>query len=62
MVHHGDVRKVLPRLRPGQYDCVVTSPPYWGLRDYGDPRQLGLEKSPWVYLDSMVAVFREIRA
>ncbi|MEQ1920230.1 MAG: site-specific DNA-methyltransferase [Elusimicrobiota bacterium] len=51
----------MPRLRANSYDCVVTSPPYWGLRDYGDRRQIGLERSPWVYLDEMVKVFREIR-
>ena len=61
MVHFGDVRRVLPSVRANRYDCVVTSPPYWGLRDYGDRRQLGLERSPWVYLDEMVLVFREVR-
>jgi len=37
--------------------CVVTSPPYWGLRDYGVAGQLGLEATPEVYLVTMVAVF-----
>ncbi len=41
--------------------CVVTSPPYWGLRDYGVPGQLGLEKTPDEYVAVMVAVFREVR-
>lgn len=40
---------------------VVTSPPYWGLRDYGIDGQLGLEPTPEEYCNSMVAVFREIR-
>ena len=40
---------------------VVTSPPYWGLRDYGTDGQLGLEPTPEEYCNSMVAVFREIR-
>jgi DNA modification methylase len=40
---------------------VVTSPPYWGLRDYGVAGQLGLEKSPEEYVEKMVAVFREVR-
>ena len=41
--------------------CVVTSPPYWGLRDYGVPGQLGLEPTPEEYVAHMVAVFREVR-
>jgi DNA modification methylase len=40
--------------------CVVTSPPYWGLRDYGVAGQLGLERSPEEYVAGMVAVFREV--
>jgi hypothetical protein len=39
--------------------CVVTSPPYWGLRDYGIGGQLGLEQTPEEYVANMVAVFRE---
>ena len=41
-------------------DCVVTSPPYWGLRDYGTGNQIGLEKSPEEYVNTMVEVFREV--
>jgi DNA modification methylase len=41
--------------------CVVTSPPYWGLRDYGIAGQLGLEPTPEAYVANMVAVFREVR-
>lgn len=40
--------------------CVVTSPPYWGLRDYGVEGQLGLEKTPEEYVEQMVRVFREV--
>lgn len=40
--------------------CVVTSPPYWGLRDYGHEGQIGLEKNPGEYVAAMVAVFREV--
>tara|TARA_Y100000310_G_C20583006_1_gene763938 strand:+ start:128 stop:919 length:792 start_codon:yes stop_codon:yes gene_type:complete len=39
----------------------VTSPPYWGLRDYGESGQLGLEDTPEEYVESMVKVFREVR-
>jgi DNA modification methylase len=41
--------------------CVVTSPPYWGLRDYGVAGQLGLEKTPEEYIAQMVEVFREVK-
>lgn len=42
-------------------DCVVTSPPYFGLRDYGTAGQIGLEPSPDAYVANMVAVFSEVR-
>lgn len=47
---------------PGEsvHTCV-TSPPYWGLRDYGQPGQIGLEKTPEEYVARMVEVFREVR-
>ena len=41
-------------------DCVVTSPPYYGLRDYGIDGQIGLEESPEEYVNTMVKVFREV--
>ena len=41
--------------------CVVTSPPYWGMRDYGVHGQLGLEATPDEYVANMVEVFREVR-
>jgi DNA modification methylase len=47
-------------LPAGSVQCVVTSPPYWGLRDYGVGGQLGLEPTPEEYIVSMVAVFREV--
>lgn len=48
-------------LRDGSVQCCVTSPPYWGLRDYGTPGQLGLEATPDEYVTHMVEVFREVR-
>jgi DNA modification methylase len=45
----------------GVFHCCVTSPPYWGLRDYGIDNQLGLEPTPDAYVANMVAVFREVR-
>ena len=41
-------------------DCVVTSPPYWGLRDYSTEGQLGLEETPEEWVTNLVAVFREV--
>lgn len=55
----GDARG-LP-LRAGSVDCCVTSPPYFGLRDYGIPGQLGLEATPDAYVAALVTVFREVR-
>jgi DNA modification methylase len=60
-VHQGDCREVLPELPDASVDCVVTSPPYWGLRDYGVDGQLGLEPTPEQYVADLVAVFREVR-
>jgi DNA modification methylase len=45
-VYGGDNREVLRTLPDESVQCVVTSPPYWGLRDYGTPGQLGLEQTP----------------
>ena len=58
MLIQGDSR-FLP-LRDNSVQCVVTSPPYWGLRDYGVCGQLGLESTPEEYVSNMVAVFREV--
>ena len=61
MILEGSCLDVLPTLETGSVQCCVTSPPYWGLRDYGHAGQLGLEDSPGEYVDRMVAVFREVR-
>jgi DNA modification methylase len=60
-LYGGDCRDVLAGLPADSVDCVVTSPPYWGLRDYGSDGQLGLERTPEEYVANMVAVFREVR-
>jgi len=57
----GDVRESLRGLPDGAVRCVVTSPPYWGLRDYGHDGQIGLEQTPDEYVAEMVGVFREVR-
>ncbi len=61
MILVGDAREQMATLEAESVQCIVTSPPYWGLRDYGVPDQLGLEKTPKEYIDTMVAVFREAR-
>lgn len=58
---HGDALEALRQLPAGSVHCVVTSPPYWGLRDYGVPGQLGLERTPEAYVSTLVAVFAEVR-
>lgn len=57
----GDVRKRLADVADKSVQCVVTSPPYFGLRDYGVDGQLGMEPTPDEYVASMVEVFREVR-
>jgi DNA modification methylase len=57
----GDCRDVLVTLPADSVQCVVTSPPYYGLRDYGCAGQIGLEATPDEYLATMVAVFREVK-
>lgn len=57
----GDVRDRLKELPDESVHCVVTSPPYFGLRDYGVDGQIGLEETPSAFVDVMVAVFAEVR-
>ena len=57
----GDCIEVLRGLEDESVQCVVTSPPYYGLRDYGVVGQIGLEQSPEEYVAKLVAVFREVR-
>lgn len=57
----GDCRDVLADLDAGSVQCCITSPPYWGLRDYGTAGQLGLESTPEEYVAGMVEVFRAVR-
>lgn len=57
----GDVREQLALLDADSVDCVVTSPPYWGLRDYGVEGQIGLEPTLGEHLAVMVQVFELVR-
>ncbi|RFB35704.1 site-specific DNA-methyltransferase [Brevibacillus sp. VP] len=57
----GNSLEVLKMLPDQSINCCVTSPPYWGLRDYGVDGQLGLEPTPEEFVANMVRVFREVR-
>jgi DNA modification methylase len=56
----GNCLDILPTLLAGSVQCCVTSPPYWGLRDYGVPGQLGLEETPEDYVASLLAIMRQV--
>ena len=56
----GDCRDILRTLPTESVHCVVTSPPYFGLRDYGVDGQIGLEPTPDAFVEQMVSVFREV--
>ena len=56
----GDSLKILPALAAESIQSCVTSPPYWGLRDYEHPAQIGTESLPEVYVENLVAIFREV--
>lgn len=58
---NADVLDGLAQLDDGSVQTCVTSPPYWGLRDYGVEGQIGLEKTPEEYVERMVRVLREVR-
>lgn len=59
-VINGDSLEILPTLDAESIQCCVTSPPYWGLRDYDHPAQIGAENSPDQYVENLVKLFREV--
>jgi DNA modification methylase len=61
MILHGDCIEQMKTLADNSVDCCVTSPPYWGLRDYGVSGQLGLEKTPEEFVAAIVNVFRQVK-
>jgi len=61
MILQGDSLHVLRRLPADSVQCIVTSPPYWGLRDYHIAGQIGLESSLTQYINRLVAVFNEAK-
>lgn len=60
-IYNMDCRDGLKKLKDSSVDCCVTSPPYYGLRDYGVDEQIGLEETPEEYVNKLVEVFREVK-
>lgn len=60
-IYNMDCLEGLKQLPDNSINCCVTSPPYWGLRDYGVEGQLGLESTPEEYVSKMVEIFREVK-
>jgi DNA modification methylase len=61
VIIHGDCLEKLREIETSSIQCCVTSPPYWGLRDYGVDGQIGLEETPEAFVQKLVEVFREVR-
>jgi site-specific DNA-methyltransferase (adenine-specific) len=61
MILQGDAETLLKWLPSGFFRCCITSPPYWGLRDYGTAEQIGAEEEPLLYINRLVSVFEEVR-
>ena len=60
-IYHGDALQVLQTLPDESVDCIVTSPPYFALRDYNVDGQIGKERTPEEFIERLVLVFREAR-
>ena len=60
-LYHGDALECLGAIPDASVQCVVTSPPYWGLRNYHSAGQIGLEDPVEAHIDALVRVFRAIR-
>lgn len=61
MIYHGDALNILAGMKSESVDCVITSPPYWGLRDYGVDGQIGLEPTPELFIGNMRMIFEQVR-
>ena len=57
----GDSLNILKLMPDNSIQCVVTSPPYWSLRDYHIEGQIGLEKTVYAYIEKLTDIFREVR-
>ena len=60
-IYQGDCVEVMRKFSPTHYDMCVTSPPYWGLRDYGVDGQIGLEDDIYIFVEKIVEVMREVK-
>lgn len=60
-LYHGQALEVARGFADGSVDCIVTSPPYYGLRDYGEEGQYGLEDSPAEYVENLRSLFADLR-
>lgn len=58
---HGDTREVIRRIPDNTFQCAITSPPYWGVRDYGVKKQIGAEPNLDDYISDLVDIFSELR-
>lgn len=61
MIINGDSLKELKKMESESVDCVITSPPYWNLRDYNIDGQLGREKTPQEYINKLVEILTECK-
>lgn len=61
LILQGDTRDVIKSLPDNTFQCAITSPPYWGVRDYGIDRQIGAEPDLRDYVDELVGIFSEVR-
>jgi site-specific DNA-methyltransferase (cytosine-N4-specific) len=61
VLYKGDAAAILSTLAENTVDCIITSPPYYGQRDYGIEGQLGLESHPQLYIDKLVVIFHEAK-
>ena len=57
----GNCLDKLKELPDQSINTCITSPPYWGLRDYNEDKQLGMENTPEEFVDNLVQVFREVK-
>lgn len=58
---NGDVREKIKEFKKNTIDCIITSPPYWRLKDYGNEKQLGLEETPEEYIKELCDIFDECK-
>lgn len=60
-IHQGEAQEVLSQMPSKTVNMVITSPPYYGLRDYGEEKQIGLEETPGEFIENLVKTFREVK-